>query len=220
MTEWKITVANKTGEDSASGEGSIVKFALFQVPSEKDETNTYPCAWVVDKVAYPGEIHDMTLPNEFELAIVDEVNGSERITGPFPVSSGKEVYITQKSRDDPPSHEIKEGKALDDNTAPMIQVFNNQGNIQPLTMVLYKKQKKLIMSDKVLPGSSVNMSVKQQINIHDAGNTNDINEGDSLKDQGIVTSSTMFKLLPSTPRITIDVHRGPTGQLSFNLSPL
>ena len=215
MAEWKITVANKTGEYSPTGEGSLVKFALFQVPSETKNTDTYPCAWVVDKVAYPGEIHDISLPNEFKLAIIDEVNGGDRITGPFPVLSLQSVYITQKDPDDPPSYEIKRSAVLDDDTASVIQVHNNPGNVQPLTMILYKEDKKLIKSNKVQPGNSIYMSVEQQINICDANTINGINEGDSLKDQGVIASSTVFKLFPSISIIKIDVHRKESGELCF-----
>ena len=83
MAEWKITVINKTGKDSVTGEGSTVNVVLFQLPPpppQTENTDTYPCAWLVEKIAYPREIYEICLPNKFELAILDdhEADGSGR----------------------------------------------------------------------------------------------------------------------------------------------
>ena len=215
MTEWKITVVNKTGEDSVTGEGSTVSVVLFQSPPQTEDTDTHPCAWVVEKIAYPGEIYEICLPNEFELAIIDdhEANGSERITGPFSISSGASVYLTQKCKADPPTYEIK-GKAMA-NDSSTVRVYNNEGNVQSLQMVLWKKGKKLIQSNKILPGHSVHLGVQPKINIGDVGSINVIREGDSLEDYDVTTLSKGFKLLPSNPFLTIDVHQKASGELTF-----
>ena len=118
-----------------TGEGSTVNVVLFQLPPQTENTDTYPCAWLVEKIAYPREIYETCLPNKFELAILDdhEADGSVGITGPFSVSSGTSVYLTQKCKPDPPTYEIK-GKNMA-NDSSTVGVYNNEGNVQSLQMV-------------------------------------------------------------------------------------
>ena len=64
------------------------------------------------------------------------------------------------------------------NESPIVRVYNKEGNMQPLQMVLYKKSKKMIYSNKVMSGNSVHADVHPNINIGDTQTINGIVEGD------------------------------------------
>ena len=64
------------------------------------------------------------------------------------------------------------------NESSIVRVYNKDGNVQPFQMVLYKKSKKMIYSNKVVSGNSVHEGVHPNINIGDTQTINGIEAGD------------------------------------------
>ncbi len=210
MASWKLRVTNRSG--------SNVKVMIFQTVPDDLMTDSYCTAWKVVEAPHPGDFN-VELPEAFQFYVIDQPNGGERESGPYPVYYGQEVKVLQKNAADAPTVTAKFDEYV---PKDQIKVTNLVGNAQPLEMALFKKDSKMVCYKDIVPNTFLYMAIKPTVYMVVVSGVKQGQEflTDSIVHSGgqmmfIMSGLTEFKLLKSKPAMNIEITQKSSGEYVF-----